>query len=161
MIELYIENSVLKNGRWFELPIHLEKVQERLALEEEQEYFITDYMAPFKISKYEDFDFMNELAEKIEEYGDHDAINYLDELVEYGFYNDLLEAFEHIDEIHVYTDCYSYRTYAENYIEECGYLSGLPDIIAWHIDYEGIGRDLSMDGNLYQADDSVIIEVCH
>ncbi|WP_195478132.1 antirestriction protein ArdA [Enterococcus faecalis] len=159
MIELYIENPALKRGRWFELPIHLEEIQERLALEEEQEYLVTDYNAPYKISRYEDFEFMNELAENLEEYSGHHAINYLDELVEYGFYEDLLEAFEHIEDIQVYKDCYSYKDYAEYYVEECGYLSGIPDIIAWHIDYDGIGRDLSMEGNLYQADDSTIIEV--
>ena len=161
MIELYIENPVLKRGRWFELPIQWEQILDRLSLEEDQDFLITDYMAPFKISNYEDFDFMNELAENMEEYSGHDAINYLDELVNYGYFGGLLEFFEHVDDIHVYTDCHSYKDYAEYYIEECGYLSGVPDIIAWHIDYEGIGRDLSMDGNLYQADDGVIIEVCH
>lgn len=159
MIEIYVENLHERTGKWFELPIHFHTLENQLGLEDGQEFLITDYMAPFTISNYEDFSFMNELAEHMA-YNEHDpAIPYLSELVSYGFFPDLLDAFEHIDDIHVYSGCYSYADYAEQFIEDCGYLTGLPDIIRWHIDYEGIGRDFSLDGNLYQADDSTIIEV--
>jgi antirestriction protein len=116
-------------------------------------------MAPCKLTNYENFDQMNEVAEILEDEEYHPAIHYLGELVSYGFFSNLLEAAEHIDDIGVYSDCYSFEDYAEQYIEELGYLQGIPDIIAWHIDYEGIGRDLSMNSNLYQADDGVILDI--
>ncbi|EHH9516723.1 antirestriction protein ArdA [Listeria monocytogenes] len=159
MIELYIENPKTRNGRWFELPILWEVVQEKLELEDGQEYEINDYSAPIKLFNFEDFDYMNEVAEQMDEHAGHDAIKYLEELIDYGFYNDLLEAFEYIDDIQVYSDCYSYASYAEQLVDDLGYLSGVPDLIKWNIDYAGIGEDLRQDGRLYQANDNTIIEV--
>ncbi|EAE7308543.1 MULTISPECIES: antirestriction protein ArdA [Listeria] len=161
MIEIFVENLHARHGKWFELPIRFEEIEETLALKDGQEYLISDYMAPFTISNYESFSYMNEVAEQLDEHTHDPAINYLGELVDNGFFSDLLDAFEKIDEIHVYTDCFSYEDYAEYFIEECGYLSGVPDIIKWHVDYKGIGLDLSHDGNLYQADDQIIIEVSY
>lgn len=159
MIELYIENPKTRKGRWFELPILWEVVQEKLELEDEQPYEINDYSAPIKLFNFEDFDYMNEVAEQFDEHKGHGAIKYLEELIDAGFFNDLLEAFEQIDEIYVYADCYSYTSYAEQLMDDLGYLSGVPDIIKWNIDYEGIGEDLRQDGRLYQASDNTIIEV--
>lgn len=161
MIELYIENPLFHRGRWFELPVRMEEVKEKLSLDDFDEYLITDYMAPFKITNYEDFDQMNEMAALLANEEHHPAIPYLGELVSYGFFSSLLEAAENIDDIGVYSDCHSFEDYAEQYIEELGYLQGVPELIAWHIDYEGIGTELSMDPNLYQADDGVILDVRH
>lgn len=159
MIELYIENLHNHRGQWFELPTRWEVVQEKLALEDGQEYLVTDYMAPFKLSHYESFDEMNEVAELLDEHSGDPATHYLGELVEYGFFSNFSEAVEHLDDIHVYAECSSYADYAEQLMEELGYLNGLPDLIKWNIDYKGIGEDLRHDGNLYQANDNTIIEV--
>ncbi|HDH7119322.1 TPA: antirestriction protein ArdA [Enterococcus faecalis] len=159
MIELYIKNLHTHKGRWFELPIQWEEVKDKIELEDGHEHLVTDYMAPFKISHYENFNEMNEIAEELDENGNNPAVNYIGELVEYGFFTGILEAFEQIDEIQVYSDCYSYKDYAEQLMDDLGYLSGVPDIIKWNIDYEGIGEDLRQDGRLYQASDNTIIEV--
>lgn len=159
MIELYIENLHTHKGRWFELPIDWEEVKEKIELDDGQEHLITDYMAPFTLSHYENFNEMNEVAEQLDEHSGHLAIHYLGELVEYGFFSDILDAFEQIDEIQVYSDCYSYKDYAEQLVNDLGYLSGVPDLIKWNVDYEGIGEDLRQDGRLYQANDNTIIEV--
>ncbi|WP_301389706.1 antirestriction protein ArdA [Enterococcus entomosocium] len=159
MIELYIENLHTHKGRWFELPVQWEEVKDKIGLEDGHEYLITDYMAPLTISHYENFNEMNEIAEELDENGNNPAVKYLGELVEYGFFTSILEAFEQIDEIQVYCDCYSYKDYAEQLVDDLGYLSGVPDIIKWNIDYEGIGEDLRQDGRLYQANDNTIIEV--
>ncbi|MGC2990366.1 antirestriction protein ArdA [Enterococcus faecalis] len=159
MIELYIENLHTHKGRWFELPIQWEEVKDKIELEDGHEHLVTDYMAPFTLSHYENFNKMNEVAEQLDEHNGNPAINYLGELVDYGFFNDILDTFEQIDEIQVYSDCYSYKDYAEQLMDDLGYLSGVPDIIKWNIDYEGIGEDLRQDGRLYQASDNTIIEV--
>ncbi|EIB6115902.1 antirestriction protein ArdA [Enterococcus faecalis] len=159
MIELYIENLHTHKGRWFELPIDWEAVKDKIELEDGHEHLVTDYMAPFTISHYKNFNEMNEIAEELDENGNNPAVNYIGELVEYGFFTSILEAFEQIDEIQVYSDCYSYKDYAEQLMYDLGYLSGVPDIIKWNIDYEGIGQDLRQDGRLYQASDNTIIEV--
>ncbi|WP_229237036.1 hypothetical protein [Enterococcus faecalis] len=44
-------------------------------------------------------------------------------------------------------------------MDDLGYLSGVPDLIKWNVDYGGIGEDLRQDGRLYQANDNTIIEV--
>jgi len=140
MIELYIENLHTHKGRWFELPIDWEEVKDKIELDE-------------------NFNEMNEVAEQLDEHSGHPAMHYLGELVEYGFFSDILDAFGQIDEIQVYSDCYSYKDYAEQLVDDLGYLSGVPDLIKWNVDYEGIGEDLRQDGRLYQANDNTIIEV--
>lgn len=159
MIELFIENLNTNQGKWFVLPISWNEVKTQIKLDDTTDYLVTDYIAPFTISHFTDFNLMNELAEMMDEYTNHPSAKYIVEIVEYGFYSDFNEAFENIDNIIVYEDCYSYKEYAERLVDELGYLSGVPDLIKWNIDYEGIGRDLRYDSNLYQANDNIIIEV--
>jgi len=42
--------------------------------------------------------------------------------------------------------------YAEQFVKECYDLKNIPDLIKHHIDYEGIGRDLELGGNVFTID---------
>lgn len=159
MISIYIENTLLQKGAWVELPDSITAIKKKVSLSDDQEYLITDYEAPFQVKGNDDLDFLNELAERLEEVESDPAFDYLEELISNGYFSDISSALDEIDMIRVYSDCYSFKDYAEQFIDEMGYLSGLPDIVAYNIDYEGIGIDLKSDGNLYQADNNVILEV--
>ena len=159
MIELFIENLHTNQCKWFELPISWNEVKKRINLNDHHDFLISDYIAPFTITHFNEFRTMNELAEMMNEYSNHPSVKYIGELVEYGFFTTYNEAFEHIDNIIVHDDCFSFKDYAVKLIDELGYLNGVPDLIKWNIDYDGIGRDLKNDSNLYQAYDSIIIDI--
>lgn len=161
VINAYIVNLQTHRGDWFLFPASLDKIRNSLQLEEDQDYEITDYEAPFNLHGYERLEALNEIAERLEENEKHPAFHYIGELVENGFFETTEDALDKIDEIIVYEGCQSYAAFAEAYVDECGYLQMVPELIACHIDYDGIGHDFSFEGNLYQADDSTIIEVCY
>ncbi|MCD4978459.1 antirestriction protein ArdA [Enterococcus faecalis] len=164
-ISICVENLSQANkgnriNSWFELPVSFDEIASKIQLDEvNEEYEITDFEAPFKISSSENIDYLNEIAELIEENSGSEAIQYLGELVSGNVFGDFMDALNHIDEIIVYSDITSFSDYAEFIVDEGGYLSGLPDFIKYNIDYDGIGRDIRADSNLVQMDDGVLVEV--
>jgi len=46
----------------------------------------------------------------------------------------------------------SLTEYAEQFVDECYDLKNVPDIIKFHIDYEGIGRDMELGGDVFTID---------
>lgn len=86
---------------------------------------------------------MNDIAERLEALEDEDA-DKLEAMAEYC---------DNLDDIES-TWCDSYfipdttlADYAEELCYECGYMpSELPGWISYHIDWEGVGRELSFDG---------------
>ncbi len=117
-----------------------------------EEYAIHDYEGRWNLGEYPGLEriakFM-ELVEKAEERGidaddvqsilDHFGTDYIDtagDAIEnqfHGTYDTLTE-------------------YAEQFVKECYDLKNIPDLIKHHIDYEGIGRDLELGGNVFTID---------
>lgn len=87
---------------------------------------------------------VNDVAERVERLEDEDA----DKL------EAMAEVMDDLDDIErVWDDSYfipdtTLADYAESLCYECGYMpvDGLPDWISYHIDWEGVGRELSFDG---------------
>lgn len=114
------------------------------------EYAIHDYegFGKIKLSEYEDIDNVSRLAELLEEHGE-----LFGEV--YDHCGDIDEAIEAI------TDRYrgkfdSLEDYAAEFVGECysDAIKNLPDIIRNHIDYESIGRDFEIGGDVWT------IEMC-
>lgn len=111
----------------------------------EHDYAITDVEGFYNFvdSEFTGIYTLNEIAERIEALEDDDA-----EKLEA-----MAEVMDDLDDIErAWEDSYfiadtTMADYAEELCYECGYMpSGLPDWISFHIDWEGIGRDLSVDG---------------
>lgn len=70
-------------------------------------------------------------------------------LLDNGLASSLEDAISKVDEMIVYSEC-SMTNVAEQYIDEYVDLNGYSPLIVNHIDYEGIGRDLELEGGFYQ-----------
>lgn len=97
--------------------------------------------APY--AEYASIEALNDMAERLERLEDEDA-----EKLEA-----MAEVMDDLDDIEsAWEDSYfiadtTMADYAEELCYECGYMpSGLPDWISFHIDWEGVGRELSVDG---------------
>lgn len=86
---------------------------------------------------------LNELAERIEALEDDDA----DKLEAMAEYCDNLDDIESAWDDSYFIPDTTLADYAEELCYDCGYMpSELPGWISYHIDWEGVGRELSFDG---------------
>lgn len=97
----------------------------------------------FVDSEFTSIDDLNDMAERLERLEDEDA-----EKLEA-----MAEVMDDLDDIErVWIDSYfisdtTMADYAKELCYECGYMpSGLPDWISFHVDWEGVGRELAVDG---------------
>lgn len=115
----------------------------------EHDYEIVDFegfynfMPPY-YSNYITIGGLNDMAERIERLEDDDA-DKLEAMAEYC--DDLDEVESAWDDSYFISDT-TLADYAEEFCYECGYMpvDGLPGWISCHIDWEGVGRELSFDG---------------
>ena len=117
------------------------------------EYFITDYefedVELFKVEEYSNPYELNRKMALIEESIEAHQHKIVKVLLENGLASSLEDAISKIDEVIVYEDS-TMTDIAEQYIEENTDLNGYHPLIVNHIDYEGIGRDLQIEGDFYQ-----------
>ena len=141
-------------GEWLALPATKEELRaclDRIGIDKEhEEYFITDYETDIEglsIGEYEPLPYLNKTMKLIEEELTDDELIALQAFLVEGY--DLTEALEAAEAGNwvLYSGVSDLEELAEAVIEKGGYLDGLPAIIADHIDYEGVGRDLSIQGH--------------
>lgn len=133
-------------GKWVEMPINedeLKEVLESIGIDKEyEEFFITDYEAPFKIGEYDSIETINEKIEAyedaLEKVGDEDALQAL------------LDEDYNLDEIDNYDYCIYYNVNDMSDIAY-DYVSGAYNIdelkLGNYIDYELLGSDMAIDEN--------------
>ena len=159
-IRVYLTNLGAYNsgkliGQWLNLPMSEEDLEKAVkeVLGNNEEYFITDYEAPFTIGEYDNLTELNEFAEEFEDLRDEekDAIAYL---LEYGGYDDKQTALDNRDEVIIYYDT-NLADVAEQLVDD-GIFGEIPESIQNYIDYEKIANDLlhdgytEIDGNVYE-----------
>lgn len=144
----------LYNGDKFtlEFPIadcdEMEKALERATSNFEHDYEVVDFegfcrFVPVYHVHCVTIGELNSIAERLERLEDEDA-DKLEAMVEYcDNLDDIESAWDDSFFIHNAT----LADYAEELAYECGYIpSELPAWISCHIDWEGVGRELSYDG---------------
>ncbi|CAA6803884.1 MAG: Unknown protein [uncultured Sulfurovum sp.] len=169
MLRVFITDLAAYNngylvGEWVNLPMEKEElelsIKDILSQGEKvckygshEEYFITDYewedVTVFSIQEYDNPYLLNEkltlLTEKV------DSVQYKN--VKTLLENELVENFEdaiaNVDKLIVYENS-TMKDVAMQYIEEFVDLNGYHSLIVNHIDYEGIGRDLEIQGSYFK-----------
>lgn len=97
----------------------------------------------FADSNYIGIEELNDIAERIEVLEDEDA----DKLEAMAEYCDDLDDVERCWGDSYFVPDTTLADYAEELCYDCGYMpSELPGWISYHIDWEGVGRELSFDG---------------
>ena len=161
-LQAYNEGHLV--GKWIELPLTAFELAQALSevlsegesvsgTDNHEEHFITDYEWQeheffSTIDEYEDIYKLNKKLQAIAEVETekHKAIAFL--LTE-GLATDVKDAIDKADDVTIHEN-QSMSDLAYDLMQECYNADALPSIIANHIDYEGIGRDLEMDGNYFE-----------
>lgn len=123
---------------------------------EYEEFFITDYECDFmEIGEYSNLEELNETAERIEALDTWEQDIVMALMSELSM--DIDEALDRADEVQVFSGCSDMTDVAYEYVEECGYLSNVPDSVANYFDYEAFGRDLEYDGQWFEVGDDMAV----
>jgi antirestriction protein len=160
-------NAGRLHGRWIEAAQPFDDIRREVAdmLAESrepiaEEWAIHDYegFGSLRLAEYEDLERVAEVASALTEHGPLFA-----ELVNH------VGGLEHIDEATRYLEeAYqgefdSLTDYAEQIIDECysDVVKDLPDFIRYHIDYEGIGHDMELSGDIFTIEIDGAVHVFH
>lgn len=128
-----------------------------------EEYFISDYETDidgWNIDEYANLEELNELAEKIDSlYEDEEQA--VKAFLENG--EDLETALEYAKSgnYRIYNNCFDMSDVAYEVVNECGYLSGVPEFVSRYFDYEAFGRDLDIEGVFYYMGGGVYVELIY
>lgn len=164
MLKVYLTDLAAYNhgyliGKWITLPLEEEvlakEIQKVLIVgsnaigENTEEWFITDYeweqVTLVEIDEYEDIYSMNKSLQMLENSSEQElkAIGFL---VSQSITHKLDDAVQKLENIVVHED-QTMDDVAYNLMDELyGIDYKLPSMIANHINYEGIGRDLEIEG---------------
>lgn len=123
----------------------LDKAQDRATTYGLHDFAIVDVdgFYNFVDSEFTGIYTLNDIAERLERLEDEDA----DKLEAMAEYCDNLDDIEGAWDDSFFIPNATLADYAEELAYECGYMpSELPRWISYHIDWEGVGRELSCDG---------------
>jgi antirestriction protein len=173
MLEVFITDLQAYNegylvGRWFTLPVLEDRLsqvisdvfregEEACGTEDHEEYFISDFSwgdhELFDVGEYSNLSQINEQLQQLEDKSDHElkAIAFL---LSESLATDIDDAISKADDVIIHSN-QSMEDIAYDLIQECYNIHELSPIIANHIDYQGIGRDLEMDGNYFEVGNDI------
>lgn len=148
-IRVYLTNLAKYNegrlvGKWIDLPLDTEELKKEVqaVLGSDEEYFITDYEAPFSVHEYENLRELNDFAEKLDELTESDQKKILYLIENIGCEKDY--ALDHYEDVTFYSGM-SLLEVAEELVDD-GIFGDIPESIQGYIDYNKIAKDLEMDG---------------
>lgn len=149
VFRIYLTNLAKYNegtlkGKWLDLPLDDEELSSevRSVLGKDEEYFITDYEAPFNLDEYENINNLNDLASRLDELDEHDAEKVVYLLEHIGL--DRGDALKQYEDADFYPNM-TLSDVAEEMVDD-GLLGKIPENIKHYLDFEKLGRDLSFDG---------------
>ena len=147
-------NDGILCGEWLKLPVPAEKldeVLERIGIDGEyEEYFITDFEAPFSnlsISEYASIAELNEFAERLDEVEvwDFDKLCAVLEMESPAGIAGILDIIEHLDEFDLLAEVENDEDLGRYYAEELCTLDGIPEHLRSYFDHESYGRDIRLE----------------
>lgn len=167
--DLAAYNNGYLAGEWLTLPLEIEEleanIKDVLAKGEQlckdgihEEWFITDYewedVSIFSVDEYENIYTLNEKIKLIDESIEPWQHRIVKVLLDNGLADTIEDAIDKVDEVIVYENS-TMADIAEQYIEEYTDLNGYHPLVIHHIDYEGIGRDLELEGNFFRENSDI------
>jgi len=147
---------------WLTLPATSDEIQTALdeigINEEYEEYFISDYEAPFQIGEYESLTRLNEVADELDELDDYETVAfnaYIDGCSE--DVNEALEVAQSGDYV-VWDDVENMEDIAYAMVDEGYFEIDESNILSRYINYEALGRDIGFDGTFIFIDGKNCVE---
>lgn len=158
---------------WLDLPAsegEIEDAMKRIEIGSErwdggvyEEWFISDYEAPFHIEEYTNLTDLNETAELLTGLGENEmnAVVAIRENDSSLTFEEAAEMVKNGDAI-LHYDCRDMADVARYYVEESGvYDTNNLGTLANYIDYEALGRDMEIEGTFLFIDNGVVVEVIY
>ena len=131
-------------GKWISLPMDSDELTEEInaILGWDEEMYIGDYEAPFKIDIYDNPHFINDLADQLQKV-DEDTVKMLHE----HYYPDLKECayIAQNGDYTVLTNITSLRDLAETLVDEYDYLGEVPANLRPYLDWDAIIGSIETD----------------
>lgn len=147
-IRIFITNLAKYNegflvGKWVSLPLSEDELWAEVKgiLGNDEEHFITDYEAPFKIEEYDSITDLNTLAAELEDMDDDDVTKAVFLVNEQGY--DFKDAIAKVDDVDYYPGL-TLKDLAEQFVDE-GLFGEIPEKIQCYLDFDAIARDLGFD----------------
>ena len=165
MLKIYLTDLAAYNngylvGKWVNLPLNTIELSQEIQQilidgatacgygDVHEEWFISDFewdtIALHKIDEYEDIYTLNQQLLLIEDKSSAE-LKKIKYLLDSGITNSIENSLEHIDDVLIYEN-QTLEDIAYNYLNESYEVDKLPTIISSHIDYNGIAKDLEMEG---------------
>ena len=141
-------------GEWVKLPVPGDKLDEvlgRIGINGEyEEYFITDFEAPFanlNISEYANIKELNDFARRLDEVEewDKDKLCAVLEMESPTGIAGVLDIIDHLDEFDLLAEVENDEELGEYFADELGTLSAVPEHLRSYFDYEAYGRDIRLE----------------
>lgn len=140
-------NSGILHGQWIDATQGLDGIEEDVQamlkaspIEDAEEWAIHDYegFGSYRVSEYEGFQSVSEIAEFIEEHEELGA----EILAHFSDLDDARKALE---------DCYAgeYKSVADFAEELTTDTTTIPNNLSFYIDYDRMGRDMEMSGDIF------------
>ena len=147
-IRIFITNIAKYNegylvGKWVDLPLSEDELwaEVREVLGSDEEHFITDSEAPFKIHEYDSITDLNALAAELQGMDEDDIIKAVFLVNEHGYaFKDAICKVGDVD----YYPGMTLKDLAEEFVNE-GLFGEIPEKIQGYLDYDAIARDLGFD----------------
>lgn len=139
---------------WVKLPVpadKLDEVLERIGINGEyEEYFITDFEAPFAnldISEYSSVEELNDFAARLEELEewDNEKLCAVLEMESPTGIAGILDIIEHLDDFDLLTEVEDDEDLGRYYADELCTLEAVPAHLRSYFDYESYGRDIRLE----------------
>ena len=163
MLDVFLTNLAEYNrgrltGRWIYLPMDEDDLSEEISevLGDDEEYFITDYEAPFEIKEYSNVFKLNELAEELEEIDEEEDV--IEAIFKHYSEDEGLEMLR-TGEYRVFYNCSDMEDVAKEVVDQLGYLDEIPKDLQMYFDYEAFGRDLDINGTFIEAENNKFVEI--
>lgn len=153
---------------WLELPASDEAIQAALneiGIDgvEYEEYFISDYEAPFNISEYVNLQHLNEISEAFDALDDCETLGFEAYIDQYGaqYLDDVEEAigFATSGDYTIWNDVNDMSDVAAEMVEQGYFEINENNPLSRYIDYDALGRDLDIEGTFVFLDGSTCVEM--
>lgn len=163
VVRLFLTNLGMYNdrnliGKWIDIDENstmddFEEDFKEIGINEEyDEFFITDYEAPFEIGEYENLQSIIDKCKKCDEIIKRNSIS--EEVLKSLLQEYDIEDFVNAD-IYLHSGVFSMAEVAEEYVSEC-YNLDKTGHLAYYIDYEKLGRDMALEGYFVETKEGMV-----
>jgi len=159
MIKIYYQSLKTHEGKWIELPMDEDELEEIInTVSGKHEAIITDYEGPIKVDEYANLQQLNTLVKELKETAEDTGIGEEELQALLEVVDDPEEALQYIEDGAVrFYRAESWADLAMDLVYDYDWME-IPEHLRVYIDYEKLGRELEL-GNFHEASNGYFVEL--